>query len=146
MLNSYLSVKTKAQTIVITEKKTCSKMGLNPQLSWLTTVCLHGFDRNVPQLFFVFSLHLCLQHTIYQHPSVTTSNQSYYSQVFMATFCHQFFIQCSLHISVLLQMHRMFQFCTYSQFHLINTSTCLIIINPGCQHRFLVDLQCNCLF
>ena len=23
--------------------------GLNPQLSWLTTVCLRGFDRNAPQ-------------------------------------------------------------------------------------------------
>ena len=45
---SYLSVKTKAQAIVITEKKTCSKkvqklkkkvwlrQGLSQQLSWLT--------------------------------------------------------------------------------------------------------------
>ena len=31
------------------------------QMSWLTTVCLCGFDRNVPQLLPVFSLHQCLQ-------------------------------------------------------------------------------------
>ena len=48
VINSFFSVKTKAQTIVITEKK-CSKkvqkleknwlrQGLNQQLSWLTTV------------------------------------------------------------------------------------------------------------
>ena len=39
-------------------------LGLDPQLSWLTTVCLRGFVRNVPQLFFVFSLHLCLQRAV----------------------------------------------------------------------------------
>ena len=63
-------VKTKAQTIVITGKKTYFKkdqklsVGLNPQLRWLTTVCLHGFDRNVQQLLTVFSLHQCLQHAV----------------------------------------------------------------------------------
>jgi len=25
-------------------------LGLNPLLSWLTTVCLRGFDRNVPRM------------------------------------------------------------------------------------------------
>ena len=41
---------------------------MNPQLSWLTTVCLHGFDRNVPHLMIavppVFPLHQCLQCTV----------------------------------------------------------------------------------
>ena len=41
--------------------ETEKSLGLNPQLSWLLTDCLCGFDRNIPQLFFVFSLHLCLQ-------------------------------------------------------------------------------------
>jgi len=66
VLNSYPSVKTKAQTIVITrkkdvlqkgpevEKKVWLNVGLNPQLRWLTTVCILGFDRNVQQLFTVF--------------------------------------------------------------------------------------------
>ena len=36
------------------QKKTKKKTsGLNPQLSWLTTVCLSNFDRNVPQLIAV---------------------------------------------------------------------------------------------
>jgi len=30
-------------------KKKNLRWGLNPQLSWLTTVCLRGFDRNGPQ-------------------------------------------------------------------------------------------------
>ena len=46
------------------KKKFSLGKGLNPQLSWLTTVCLHGFDRNVSQLFLVFSLHQCLQHVV----------------------------------------------------------------------------------
>ena len=40
-----------------TEKKVWLKWWLNPRLSWLTTICLRGFDRNVPQLFPVFRLH-----------------------------------------------------------------------------------------
>ena len=40
------------------------RLALNPQLSWLTTVYLHGFDRNVPQLIFVFFLHLYLQRAV----------------------------------------------------------------------------------
>ena len=39
-------------------------MGLNPQLRWLTTVCLRGFDRNVQQLLTVFSLHQYLQRAV----------------------------------------------------------------------------------
>ena len=63
MLNSYLSAKTKAHTIVITGKKNVLQKGpeterkkvglgwgLNPQLRWLTTICLRGFDRNVQEL------------------------------------------------------------------------------------------------
>jgi len=41
-----------------TEKKVWLRVGLNPQLRWLTSVCLRGFDRNVQQLFTVFPLHL----------------------------------------------------------------------------------------
>ena len=67
--------KQKLKQLWLLEKKTCIKkvqklkkkvrlkLGLNPQLSWLTTVCVRGFDRNVPQLFFVFSLHM-LQSTV----------------------------------------------------------------------------------
>ena len=40
-----------------TEKKVLLRVGLNPQLRWLTNVCLRGFDRNVQQLFTVFPLH-----------------------------------------------------------------------------------------
>jgi len=65
-------VKTKLKQLRSLEKKTCFKkvqklkkswlsVGLNPQLRWLTNVCLSGFDRNVQQLFTVFSLHQCLQ-------------------------------------------------------------------------------------
>ena len=68
-LNSYLSVKAKAQTIVITVKR-CSKkvpetekvwlrQGLNPQLSWLTTACLCGFDRAVPCLLSIPAFNRC---------------------------------------------------------------------------------------
>ena len=39
------------------------RLGLNPQLSWLNTVYLRAFDRNLPQLLF-FSLHLCLQRAV----------------------------------------------------------------------------------
>jgi len=40
------------------------KVELNPQLRWLTTVWLCGFDRNVQQLFTVFSLHQYLQRAV----------------------------------------------------------------------------------
>ena len=75
VLNSYLSVKTKAQTIVITEKKNkkkralkgvqklkkslANRQGLTPKLSWLTTICLRGFDRMYTAVL-CFSLHQCL--------------------------------------------------------------------------------------
>ena len=36
-------------------KKGSARLGLNPLLSWLTTVCLCGFDRNAPQLFPTFN-------------------------------------------------------------------------------------------
>ena len=57
VLNSDLSVKAKAQNIChnkVLQKgletlKKWLRRGLNPQLSWLTTVCLRGFDRNVSQ-------------------------------------------------------------------------------------------------
>jgi len=55
VLNSGPSVKAKAKNICRkkkspeTEKKVWLRRGLNPQLSWLTPVCLGGFDRNVPQ-------------------------------------------------------------------------------------------------
>ena len=60
MINSYPSVKTKAQTIVITEKM-CSKkaqkltktawprQGLNPQLGWLVCVVLTGMYHSKQQ-------------------------------------------------------------------------------------------------
>jgi len=69
-------VKTKAKTIAITEKKKCPKkvqklkkkvwlrLGLNPQLRWLTIVCVRGFDRNIQQLLTVSSLHHYLQHAV----------------------------------------------------------------------------------
>ena len=47
-----------------TEKNVWLRVGLNPQLRWLTTVCLSGFGRNVQQLFTVFSLHQCLQRAV----------------------------------------------------------------------------------
>ena len=89
VLNSYLSVKTKAQTIMIAEKKRALKkiqklkksLGLSPQLSWLTTVCLRGFDRNIPQLLPVFSLDQCLQCTIKNElKQISISNQHSSSQ------------------------------------------------------------------
>jgi len=70
-MRSVPACKTKAQTIVITGKKKHASKGpetekkklgfVCPQLRWLTTVCLRGFDRNVQQLFTIFSLHQCLQ-------------------------------------------------------------------------------------
>jgi len=84
-------VRTKAQTIVITgknmlqkgpetEKKVWLRVGLNPLLRWLTTVCLRGFDRNVQQLFTVFSevfsLHQCLQRAVMnEQKQLSISNQ-----------------------------------------------------------------------
>jgi len=66
VLNSYQSIKTKLKQLCSLKKKGALKksrdwkkvwfrLGLNPQLSWLTTVCLCWFERNVPQLFPAFS-------------------------------------------------------------------------------------------
>jgi len=62
------------------KKKVWFRVGLNPQLSWLTTFYLHGFDRNVPQLFFVFSLHLCLKRTV-KNEQKQISISNHYSRV-----------------------------------------------------------------
>jgi len=61
-------------------KKTCfknvQKLGLNPLLRWLTTVCLRGFDRNAQHLFTVFSLHQCLQRAVMnERKQLSISNQ-----------------------------------------------------------------------
>jgi len=49
---------------------------LNPLLRWLTTVCLHGFDRNVQRLFTIFSLHQRLQRAVMNEPKqLLISNQ-----------------------------------------------------------------------
>jgi len=74
VLNSGLSVKVKSlpsqynkknmlQKGPETEKKSFAyRVGLNPQLRWLTSVCLRGFDRNVQQLFNIFPLSISNQH------------------------------------------------------------------------------------
>ena len=58
VLKNGLSVKAKAQNMChkknmlqksLETKKKNLRRGLNPQLSWLITVCLRGFDRNVSQ-------------------------------------------------------------------------------------------------
>ena len=59
-----------------TEKKVLLRVGLNPQLRWLTSVCLRGFDRNVQQMFTVFPLHQCLQRAVMNEPKqLSISNQ-----------------------------------------------------------------------
>ena len=61
-----------------TEKKSLARVGLNPLLRWLTTVCLRGFqfDRNVQQLLTVFSLHQCLQCIVMnEQKQLSISNQ-----------------------------------------------------------------------
>ena len=90
VLNSGLSVKAKSQNIChhSTIKKTCFKkvqklkkkvllrVGLNPQLRWLTSVCLRGFNRNVQQMFTVFPLHQCLQRAVMnEQKQLSISNQ-----------------------------------------------------------------------
>jgi len=58
------------------KKKVWLRVGLNPQLRWLTSVCLRGFDRNVQQLFPVFPLHQCLQRAVMNEPKqLSISNQ-----------------------------------------------------------------------
>ena len=59
-----------------TEKKVLLRVGLNPQLRWLTNVCLRGFDRNVQQMFTVFPLHQCLQRAVMnEQKQLSISNQ-----------------------------------------------------------------------
>ena len=50
--------------------------GLNPQLSWLTIVCLHGFVRNVSQKITIFPLRQCFQRAVMNEPKqLSISNQ-----------------------------------------------------------------------
>ena len=78
----------KFKQLWLLEKKSASKRFRNwkkkfglgwdcyPPLRWLTTVCLRGFDRNVQQLFTVFSLHQCFQCAIMNEPKqLSISNQ-----------------------------------------------------------------------
>ena len=56
-------------------KKVCLRRGLNPQMSWVTIVCVHGFDRNVA---LSFSLHQCLQYTVKnEQKQLSVSNQHF---------------------------------------------------------------------
>ena len=63
-LKQLWSLKKSAWKKSINWKKVWLRRGLNPQLSWLITVCLRGYDRNVWQLFPVLPLHQCLQRTV----------------------------------------------------------------------------------
>ena len=53
------------------------RQGLNPQLSWLTTVCLRGVNRNAPQVFPVFPVHHVFFSTIVMTHVMLTDVWSY---------------------------------------------------------------------
>jgi len=55
------------------KKKVWLRRVLNPQLSWLTTVCLRSFDRIVPQLMTAV---LCLRNSLYTSASMRYKRQS----------------------------------------------------------------------